>query len=105
MKRQLNTGEIVDIHPFKMVEQIDGVWGDWQCEVEKPDGTIFVAYLEGDGHLYHWETLKDEDGHPIPNYPPSDNFTPPVYGNEFKVIGIELHAVVEYDENGQRIQR
>lgn len=103
MKRQLSNGDIVNIHPFKMVEQIDGVWGDWQCEVEKEDGTIFVAYLEGDGHLFHWDTFKNEDGWVIPNYPSSENFTPPVKGNELKVLGIKLYAVAEYDENGIRI--
>lgn len=87
-----------------MVEQIDGVWGDWECEVEKEDASIFKAYLEGDGHLYYWETFKDEDGRVIINYPPSDNFIPPTKGNEFKILGITLYQTVEFDCNGRIIK-
>lgn len=103
MKRQLKTGEIVDIHPWRMADRTDGIWGSWECEVEKADGSLVTYYLEGDGHLFHWETLKDEDGKPVLNYPPSDNFTPPVFGNELKILGMTLHQVVVLDENGIQI--
>ncbi len=103
MKRQLITGEIVRISPCVMVERTDGVWGDWKCEVEKADGSTYEAYIEGDGHLFHFESFKDENGNHIVNYPPSDNFTPPNPRNKFMVCGITMHQMIELDENGIRI--
>ncbi len=99
MKRQLHTGEVIYIYPFRMATQIDGVWGDWECEIFNDNKGTSKCYLEGDGHLFHWETLKDEDGKTIINYPYSDNFKPCIPLKDQKV-SIVIGPVREFDENG-----
>ena len=50
------------VSPVEMVESFDGPWGDWEVEIEAPDGTLSKGYMQGDGHLFAEETLKDENG-------------------------------------------
>lgn len=53
------------VSPYEKVHTIDGVWGDWACEIEDEDGNIQEGYIEGDGGLFEESTLKDKDGAPI----------------------------------------
>jgi len=55
------------VYPFEKVETIDGVWGDWKCEIEDTAGNLSIGYIEGDGGLFEESTLKDENGNLIPH--------------------------------------
>jgi len=39
---------------------LDGIWWEWECEIEFPDGSIRDGLIESDGHIHTIETLRLE---------------------------------------------
>ena len=50
---------ILRINPVEKVETLkDGVWWVYEVYINLSDGTTKAAMIEGDGHIWGWETLE-----------------------------------------------
>lgn len=53
----------IEIDIGNRIHHLDGQWWEHECTFIKPDSEeIFQGFIQGDGHLFAPETLKDEGG-------------------------------------------
>lgn len=58
---------LLRVHPYEVIDAIDDCnWSEWACEVEMPDGKIVEGCIQGDGHCFEEDTLRDENGDRFP---------------------------------------
>lgn len=55
-----------DIDEKEVLERHDCNWCEWLADITLPDGRFIEnGTIEGDGHMWSYESIKDENGNTV----------------------------------------